>query len=192
MATLAIVLLVLVVLAVMGKKGSQPPRRPAPRSTARPPAPAPRAEATRSEAADVIGGWLIGHHIAHGYDGFPVIHFTGRRGVDREDVRVRDEDDRGRLRGAMQRRQLLGFAIPELGRKRSASRRPPLKAARGSSDPGDTRPAGLAFRKRYLFEHGGGPVLQVRGDQWAAVARWPPHVSDLSDSLRRRKGDPSD
>lgn len=32
---------------------------------------------------------------------------------------------------------------------------------------------GVAFTKRFLFSAGGGPVLQVRGDEWAAVSSWP-------------------
>jgi hypothetical protein len=35
---------------------------------------------------------------------------------------------------------------------------------------------GLAFSKQYLFGLGGGPVLQIRGDEWEHVARLPPQL----------------
>src|SRR4051794_12441354 len=69
-----IVAFVVLVLWLFGRTPSAAGRQTSVRrKPALPPAPpAPKASrASTSGAADVIGGWMLGHQIAHGHDGFP-------------------------------------------------------------------------------------------------------------------------
>lgn len=103
-----------------------------------------------------------------------VIHFTGRRGVERAVPAVRDQDDVGRLRSIVEGRRLLGFDGP--GTAGAPSVCLTEATADGCSWLLRTRrytSCGIAFHKDYLFRLGGGPVLQVRGDEWEDVRRWP-------------------
>ncbi len=108
-----------------------------------------------------------------------LIHFTGRAGVDRADVRVRDNDDWGRLRSIVEMQLLLGFELPGTGASAVCFTEATAEGCSWLIRARRYTSCGIAFSKRYLFSKGGGPVLQVRGDEWASVASWP-------DELRAR------
>lgn len=106
-----------------------------------------------------------------------VIHFTGRRGVERRASAVKDNDDLGRLRSIVGTRRLLGFDGPGI------SGAPSVCLTEATADgcswllsSGRYTSCGIAFHKDYLFKVGGGPVLQVRGDEWDGVRSWPPSM----------------
>lgn len=102
-----------------------------------------------------------------------VVHFTGRSGPSHSSPEVARMTDWQRLQSIVAAGELRGFEMP--GARASAACFTEATAAGCSWLIRSHRytSCGLAFRKDLLFGSGGGPVLQVRGDEWDAVGSWP-------------------
>jgi hypothetical protein len=100
-----------------------------------------------------------------------VVHFTGRAGTSAEaEQRLGKIVDSGKILATIPYGNDLGAACFT------------ESTAAGVSwliANGHFVPYGVAFTKSFLFAHGGGPALVVRGDEWQ-------HVRDLPPALRAR------
>lgn len=112
-------------------------------------------------------------HIDHPDFHDVVVHFTGRTGPSSRPSAIQKLSDWDRLKAIIGTTRLRGHEMP--GAKASAVCFTEA-TSRGCSwliNEGRYTSCGVAFTKRFLFSAGGGPVLQVRGDEWEVVTSWP-------------------
>lgn len=108
-----------------------------------------------------------------------VIHFTGRQGPSRRSTDVDRMSDWERLQAIVSGTRVLGCEMPGVRASAVCFTEATSRGCAWLVNEGRYSSCGIAFTKRFLFSVGGGPVLQVRGDEWASVASWP-------DNLRAR------
>lgn len=105
-----------------------------------------------------------------------VIHFTGRTGVDRAHPKVAHNTDEGRLLEIVRYQEILGFEQPGTSAASVCFTEATSEGCAWMIGSGRYTSCGVGFSKQYLFRLGGGPALQIRGDEWQHVARMPPEL----------------
>ena len=102
-----------------------------------------------------------------------VIHFTGRSGPSFRSPEIASLSDWERLKQIIISSQFIGHEIPGVNAKAVCFTEGTAAGCSWLIGQGRYTSCGIAFSKQYLFKIGGGPVLQVRGDEWAQVSSWP-------------------
>ena len=102
-----------------------------------------------------------------------VIHFTGRSGPSLRSPEVASLSDWGRLQQIITSSHFIGHEMFGVNAKAVCFTEGTATGCSWLVGQGRYTSCGIAFSKRYLFEIGGGPVLQIRGDEWAQVSMWP-------------------
>ena len=105
-----------------------------------------------------------------------VIHFTGRSGPSNRLPEISAMNDWERLKEIVSTSQFLGHEMPGVNAKAVCFTEGTSAGCSWLVRQGRYTSCGIAFSKRYLFQIGGGPVLQIRGDEWGQVASLPPSV----------------
>jgi hypothetical protein len=105
-----------------------------------------------------------------------VIHFTGRAGVDRAHPKVARNTDEGRLLEILRHQEILGFEQPGTRAASVCFTEATSEGCAWMIGSGRYTSCGVAFSKQYLFRLGGGPALQIRGDEWHHVTGMPPEL----------------
>jgi hypothetical protein len=102
-----------------------------------------------------------------------VVHFTGRAGTRPNATDIEGLDDWERLRRIIASGTLNGYPMPGSQARAVCFTEATADGCCWLVASGRYTSCGLAFTKQFLFERGGGPVLQVRGDDWPEVPKWP-------------------
>ena len=102
-----------------------------------------------------------------------VIHFTGRSGQSVRSPEIASLSDWERLKQIIISFQFIGYEMPGVNAKAVCFTEGTAAGCSWLIGQGRYTSCGIAFSKQYLFKIGGGPVLQVRGDEWAQVSSWP-------------------
>lgn len=118
-------------------------------------------------------------HIDHPDFNDVVIHFTGRTGRSNRPPAIQAMSDWERLTAIVSSTRLLGQEMPGSGASAVCFTEATSSGCSWLIGKGRYSSCGIAFTKSFLFGVGGGPVLQVRGDEWSVVSSWP-------ESLRAR------
>lgn len=105
-----------------------------------------------------------------------VIHFTGRSGPSNRSPEISAMNDWERLKEIVSTSQFAGHEMPGVNAKAVCFTEGTSAGCSWLVGQGRYTSCGVAFSKRYLFQIGGGPVLQIRGDEWGQVASLPPSV----------------
>ena len=105
-----------------------------------------------------------------------VIHFTGRGGPSSRSPQVSTLDDWGRLKSIVTSGQFIGHEMPGVNAKAVCFTEGTSAGCSWLIGQGRYTSCGVAFSKNYLFTLGGGPVIQIRGDEWGTVATWPSSI----------------
>jgi len=102
-----------------------------------------------------------------------VIHFTGRSGPSHRALDFESMSDWGRLKNIITNSILVGSEMPGFRDSAVCFTEATADGCSWLIGEGRYTSCGIAFSKRSIFEVGGGPVLQVRGDEWGVVRNWP-------------------
>jgi hypothetical protein len=105
-----------------------------------------------------------------------VIHFTGRSGPSGRSPHVSSLDDWGRLKSIVSSGTFIGHEMPGVSAKAVCFTEGTSAGCSWLISQGRYTSCGVAFSKNYLFTLGGGPVIQIRGDEWGSVATWPTSI----------------
>src|SRR4051812_10216292 len=97
-----------------------------------------------------------------------VVHFTGRQGLSLRTSEIDKLDDWSRLQRILTGRSLMGFEMFGVRARAACFTEATAEGCVWLVSSGRYSSCGIAFTKQFLFERGGGPVFQVRGDEWAA------------------------
>lgn len=102
-----------------------------------------------------------------------VIHFTGRQGRSNRSAEIAAMSDWERLRHIIQAASFISAEMFGVNARAVCFTEGTAAGCSWLISEGRYSSCGIAFTKRYLFGLGGGPVLQVRGDEWHQVESWP-------------------
>ncbi len=108
-----------------------------------------------------------------------VIHFTGRQGRSNRSSEIAVMSDWERLTKILQSSTFISAEMFGVNARAVCFTEGTAAGCSWLISEGRYSSCGIAFSKRYLFSLGGGPVLQIRGDEW-------PQVESLSESVRAR------
>jgi hypothetical protein len=111
--------------------------------------------------------------IDHSYFNDFVVHFTGRRGPSHRASGIKSMSDWSRLKNIITNSILVGSEMPPFRDSAVCFTEATADGCSWLIGEGRYTSCGIAFNKRDIFEVGGGPVLQVRGDEWGVVRNWP-------------------
>lgn len=111
--------------------------------------------------------------IAHPDFNDVLIHFTGRTGPSNRPVEIEVMSDWERLVSILRGGNLCGLEMPGAKARAVCFTEATSQGCTWLVNDGRYTSCGIAFSKRFLFGLGGGPVLQVRGDEWPEVFKWP-------------------
>jgi hypothetical protein len=103
-----------------------------------------------------------------------VIHFSGRSGLSNVTLDISPLTPRERLLRILVEGRLRAFTMFNTGHKAVCFTESTRRGVQWLIGQRRYEPYGVAFARQTVFERGGGPALYVRGDEWSAVAQWPP------------------
>jgi len=111
-------------------------------------------------------------HIEHPDFNDVVIHFTGRVGPSLRPKAIEAMTDWERLSAVVGDSRLIGQEMPGSRASAVCFTEATSRGCAWLISAGRYSSCGIAFSKAFLFSAGGGPVLQVRGDEWSSVFSW--------------------